>query len=115
MIWEFLSGKHIHTFTGHSDRVNNIKFSPDGKILASCSLDMTCRIWEVSSGKQIHTLRGHTSEVIDIEFSLDGSCLGSFSWDETCRIWDVSSGEQIHSLQQQKTWEVTKIQFSTDG
>ena len=41
--------------TGHTDDVDSVAFSPDGKILASGSNDGTMRLWDVATGRQIGT------------------------------------------------------------
>src|SRR5437660_5696823 len=42
--------------TGHSSSVFSVAFSPDGKTLASGSLDFTVKLWDVSTGKEQRTL-----------------------------------------------------------
>jgi WD40 repeat protein len=41
------SPRKVKTFTGHSERVRTLDFSPNGEWLASGSRDGTVRIWEV--------------------------------------------------------------------
>src|ERR1700674_1120800 len=44
-IWELSTGKSI-LFRGHYHGVNQVAWSPDGILLASCSFDRTIRIWD---------------------------------------------------------------------
>jgi WD40 repeat protein len=48
------------TLTGHDKAVRWIAFSPDGKTLASASMDHTVKLWDVATGKERLTLKGHT-------------------------------------------------------
>ena len=43
---------------GHSDGVNAVAISPDGKYIVSGSEDKSIKVWDLSSGREIHTLTG---------------------------------------------------------
>ena len=47
------------TLEGHEHGVVSVKFSPDGKLLASASADKTIKLWDPETGKLIQTLHGH--------------------------------------------------------
>jgi WD40 repeat protein len=77
---------------GHEEAIKSVVFSPDGKRLASGSLDSTVRVWDVETGKQLGLpLQGHTGGVCSVAFSPDGKWIVSGSSDCTIRIWDVSA------------------------
>ncbi len=69
--------------SGHSNIVNAVAYSPNGRILASASGDRTVKIWEVATGKVLRVLAGHANGVNAVAFSPDGQTLASGSDDRT--------------------------------
>ncbi len=51
-------GRYLY-FIGHSSWVYSVAFSPDGKYLASGSIDKKVKLWSVESQKEVTTLQGH--------------------------------------------------------
>jgi WD40 repeat protein len=49
--------KLIATLKGHSDSIEALAFSPDGKILASGSKDNTLRLWDTAKGREERKVR----------------------------------------------------------
>jgi WD40 repeat protein len=74
--------------------IQDVAFSPDGKVLATASRDSTIRLWDVATRNTQETLVGHEEAVLEVDFSPDGASLVSCSADETVRLWDVKTGEE---------------------
>src|SRR5262249_61150334 len=51
------------TLRGHTDQVFYVSYSPDGKLLATCSQDRTARLWDVATGKVLRTFEGYQDDV----------------------------------------------------
>ncbi len=85
------NGREVWQLKGHTELVEAIAFSPDGRRLASGSGGGTIKLWDLNSGQEILRLNEHTMPVSSLEFSLDGHRLYSASWDRTVRIWDATA------------------------
>ena len=68
-IWNADTGIEHARFTGHTDDVHLITFSPDGRTLASASEDSTIRFWNLINGNEIGIINGHTCWIESVAFS----------------------------------------------
>jgi WD40 repeat protein len=82
---------------GHKAIIMAIAFSPDGKTLATASLDHTVKLWSVAIGQEVATLKGHRGPVSGLAFSRDGTLLVSSSEDKTIRLWRAVPEETVRA------------------
>nr|WP_245916081.1 WD40 repeat domain-containing protein [Merismopedia glauca] len=107
-------GSERNRLEGHNNYVNSVSFSPDGKTLASGSLDRTIKLWNRETGQEIRTLAGHNKEVLSVSFSPDGKTLASGSVDRTIKLWNRETGQEIRTLRGHND-VVHSVSFSPDG
>lgn len=77
---------------GHKKPISVVKFSPDGRTLASASSDCTIKLWSASTGALEHTLEGHLAGISALTWSPDSKILASGSDDKSIRLWDTQTG-----------------------
>ncbi len=127
ILWDMQTHKPIgEPLRGHSDQVNTLAFSPDGKILASgsCSIytgfcyEGEIILWDIESHTQIGSpIHGHTAWVGDIAFSPDGKILASGGGDGKILFWDIQNNQLANPIISTGTDSgiITSIEFSPDG
>src|SRR5262249_24896647 len=55
--YEVANGRFIFGFPGHAGSIARLAWSPDGRLIASCSNDKTARLWDPKTGKVDNLLK----------------------------------------------------------
>jgi serine/threonine protein kinase len=82
----------------HSGFIRALRFSPDGKILASGANDRKIRLWDTATSKIIYTLDGHEDAVTALQFMSKGKILVSAGNDLTIRFWDLDRKQLFKTI-----------------
>ena len=104
----------IRTFEGHSDYVNSVSLSADGRHALSGGDDRRLKLWDVSTGQCLQTLKGHNDSVNSVSLSADGKYALSGSKDNSLKLWEVSTGQCIRTMEGHKGY-VMSVNFSMEG
>src|SRR5262249_29865377 len=116
-VWDVATRRSIHQLRDHNWVISSVAFSPDGRSLASGSVDSTVRLCELDTGKERvppPLQPQHQDSVTAVSFSPAGGLLASGSWDRTVRVWDVKTWKLLYLLRD-PTGGVLSLAFSADG
>lgn len=114
---------------GHTARIADLAFTPDGETIVSASDDKTIRVWDWRSGVTLKTLRGYAGEGSDgkvyaVAVSPDGRTvaaggyfgpgLGEKPPYGDVRLFDLSTG-RLKAVLKGAEYEIYDLAFSPDG
>lgn len=113
-VWDMATGNELQSLPGHIMGITALGFTPEGRLLASGSMEGTVRVWEVASGRELKTLPLNRGLVTALVFSPDGELLATTATADTnVRVWKVATGEELYSLP--SVPGNTAVTFSPDG
>jgi len=113
-IWDFPSGRHLHTMASSSGYISQLRFSPESRYLYnSTSLDNKIYIWEIGKEKPKAVISGYKKMLRALAVTGDGKFLISTAEDNTIKIWSAADGAEIKTFKCKTSY--TRIAISDDN
>jgi WD40 repeat protein len=99
-LYDFATGKVVALLKGHTNIVNTLVFSRDGKRLISGGAlgDLAAIVWDVDKRALLYRLQGHKAEIYAVGFTPDGERAVTGSYDTTLKLWSLKDGKEIATL-----------------
>lgn len=99
---------------GHTDSINHIAWSPDGRFLATPSDDQTIRIWDVERGQCVAALENQGRAIHSVAWSPDGLRIASVSRHGRIHVHNVHD-ERLTVVLNSSEPSGNQVAWSPDG
>lgn len=96
-MWKVSHKNFITSFTGHTNWVRCARFSPDDKLIASCSDDKTVKIFNPSTGECLHTFKEENSSGVKVAWHPNSSLL-AVALNKTEKVKDGKATKSLGSV-----------------
>jgi len=111
--WDLITGKPKLNVFAHQYSITRSAVSPNGKLIATTSLDGTCCIWDAQHGGLIRALKV-SLPLIDTAFHPTLPVLAIACVDKKIRLFEYETGKVLAPLEGH-TNPVISLEFSRDG
>jgi WD40 repeat protein len=111
-----LAGGTVVPLSGHSDDITSIASSPDGRYLATASLDGTAQVWNAANGKLVAALGGNGGAgLTGVQFAPDSRRVLTVDNQGFVRVWDAGIGEPAADLESPAHGAAVPLGFTSSG
>src|SRR5690606_15007412 len=117
-VWDAEQARPAKVITNVLGAVNDLRFSPDGKLLAVAggqpSARGEARLFSTGDWKQVANLTGHADVVSSVAFRPGGKQLVTASFDRTLRLWDLATFQPVRTYNAHSDF-VYAVDFAPGG
>jgi WD40 repeat protein len=97
-VWSVPDGTELYDLSKHSGAVNDIAFSPDGKLIATAGEDGVIKFWDAAQGVYKSPIYNNGTAIYALDFSPDSSLLVSGGAGNDAVLWNVETGGLVRTL-----------------
>jgi eukaryotic-like serine/threonine-protein kinase len=108
------TGELVMTLAGHQAALESLAILPDGRHLATGSLDRTLRIWDLTTGKEVWSVVAHENRVDAIAAHPNGRTIVTAGRDGMLRFWRWRIRRLVCEIPATR-WGIGKMAFTPDG
>ena len=114
-LWDVATGKERAVWQGHTAKVWSIAVSPDGRTVASASMDGAIKLWDLEASDYRYEVPVIVPAAIG--FTPNGRTLLTFELSPSYSVarWDVRSGELLERTSLNLSGTNWASRFSPDG
>ncbi len=93
-LWNASTGAPLLEPARHTLALTSLRYSPDGKTIATSSEDQTTRIWDAKTTKSLKLNERSEGPVGDVRYSTDGKSIYYAGKEALLKKWDWESGNE---------------------
>lgn len=97
-LWDVQTGQRTSSFSAPIGYLSDIKFSPDGRILAALRQSRRLWIWDTKAGGPYQSVRLPISQVTAFAFSRDGKAIALARLGKPVDCFDLAGQRLLHRL-----------------
>ena len=102
-LWDLRTGEQLGIFTGHTNTITAVAFSPDGQQVISASADATIRIWDKESVDEQRVL-SHPAQILSIAVHDELLVASDYDFETATShliLWNWRTGQEIRRFEGQ--------------